>query len=96
MHGHKSGRRPSRLDRNCGLAPQGDGYESMFVADDIKRNRTNQQTFRLSRLQTTAERRLRPHAAFMPCRLCDASFTVKNTTSASGVALPACTVLDGI
>ena len=34
-------------------------------------------------------------AALMPCRLWEASLTVKNTTSASGVALPECTTFDG-
>ena len=29
-----------------------------------------------------------PQAVLKPCRLCDASFTVKNSTSASGLALP--------
>ena len=33
--------------------------------------------------------------AFAPCRLCEASFTVKNTTSASTVALAECTTFDG-
>src|SRR5262249_10180644 len=36
------------------------------------------------------------YAAFMPCRLWEASFTVKNTTSPSAVALPPCTVFDGM
>jgi hypothetical protein len=31
-------------------------------------------------------RSLRTYAALMPCRLCEASLQVKNTTSASGVA----------
>src|SRR5581483_3760082 len=34
--------------------------------------------------------------AFIPCKLCEASLTVKNTTSPSGVALPACTVFAGM
>src|SRR5262249_6470172 len=36
------------------------------------------------------------YAAFIPCRLWEASFTVKNTTSPSAVAFPPCTTLDGI
>src|SRR5262249_17570590 len=35
------------------------------------------------------------HAALTPCRLCEASFTVKNTTSRSAVASPEWTTLDG-
>ena len=35
------------------------------------------------------------YPAFTPCRLCEASFTVKNTTSASGVAFAECTTFDG-
>src|SRR5271169_2120485 len=36
------------------------------------------------------------YAAFMPWRLCEASLTVKKTTSASGPALPSCTVSAGM
>src|SRR5262249_25007587 len=36
-----------------------------------------------------------PYAAFVPCRLCEASLTVKNTTSASGVASAEWITLDG-
>jgi len=40
-------------------------------------------------------RRWAAQAALMPCRLCEASLQVKNTTSPSGVALPECTALEG-
>ena len=33
--------------------------------------------------------------ALIPCKLCEASLQVKNTTSASGVAPPECTTFDG-
>ena len=42
-----------------------------------------------------ASLRLR-HAALIPCRLCEASFTVKNTTSPAPVALPEWTAFDGM
>ncbi len=35
------------------------------------------------------------YPAFTPCRLCEASFTVKNTTSPSAVAFAECTTFDG-
>ena len=44
---------------------------------------------------TALRNRLNRYPAFVPCRLCEASFTVKNTTSASGVAFAECTTFDG-
>ena len=40
-------------------------------------------------------RGLHPGYDLIPCRLWEASLTVKNTTSASGVAPPECTTFDG-
>src|SRR3954470_20585339 len=103
MHGHQSGRRPSTPTLPSpasgggireGAPPQGDGYESTVVAEHVKRTARTEQTFQHS--AKPAAPAPSPYAAFMPCRLCDASFTVKNTTSPSGVALPECTVLDGM
>jgi hypothetical protein len=36
------------------------------------------------------------YRALIPCRLWEASLQVKNTTSASGVALPECTAFEGM
>ncbi len=41
-----------------------------------------------ARFDFVAARAINRHAALMPCRLCEASLTVKKTTSASAPALP--------